>query len=448
MTHQRFARLAWAVLALCTDALSPVSSSVAFAQSVQASRTALTNVTLIDGTGSRAQPGMTVIIGGDRVEAVFRTGTETLPSGVQTIDLTGRVVIPGLVNSHFHLPMLGQMRDSVLAGLERMFYAGVTSLREMAGDARLSGEIVRAGLLGERPIPSIYYAARLAGPTFYDAGGGAMTSIGYEPGSAPWAQSVSTETDIGRAVALAIGTGATGLKLYADLDTALVREIVGEAHRQGMKAWAHGTIFPTGPLEAVRLGIDGISHACFIFWGLQGDVADRMSGRRPFDPNSVELAADPYRSLFHEMADRGIVLDATARNASLNPGAAAAGCVPELLRETLLAAHRAGVRLSTGTDYSISSGEPDPTLFSEIEYLIEAGVLSPLEAITASTLNGAHAIGIEESFGTIEPGKVADLVILASDPSHDIAALQDVEAVVKSGRLYGRQDYDRRPLDR
>lgn len=109
--------------------------------------------------------------------------------------------------------------------------------------------------------------------------------------------------------------------------------------------------------------------------------------------------------------------------------------MPELLRETLLAARRAGVRISTGTDYSISDGEPDPTLFREIEYLVETGVLSPLEAISASTLNGARAIGIEESYGTIEPGKIADLVILASDPSDDIAALQQVEAVIKSGRI-------------
>jgi imidazolonepropionase-like amidohydrolase len=384
---------------------------------------------------------MTVLISGARIEAVFRTGTETLPSGTRVIDYTGRVVIPGLVNTHFHLPMVGRMRDSVISGLERMFYSGVTSLREMAGDTRLSGEIVRAGLLDERPIPSVYYAARLAGPTFYEGGAAAGSSIGYEPGSAPWAQAVTAETDISRAVAIASGTGAAGLKLYADLDTAVVRQLILEAHRQGLKAWAHGTIFPTGPLEAVRLGIDGLSHVCFIFWGLQDNVARTMSERRPFDSDAVDLTFDPYESLFREMADRRIVLDATARNAANNPGAAAAGCGRELLRETLLAARRAGVRLSTGTDYFISAGEPDPTLFTEIAYLVEAGVLSPLEVITAATLNGAMAIGIEESHGTIEPGRMADLVILSSDPSSDISALQQVEAVVKSGRLHERRDY-------
>ena len=448
MTNRACALPGWVIFAMCALASSPVGSGVVVAQSVDAGRVALTNVTLIDGSGAPAQPGMTVLIRGDRIEGVTRSGAETLPPGTRSIDLAGRVLIPGLVNTHFHLPMLGQMRDEVMTGLERMFYSGVTSLREMAGDTRLSGEIVRAGLLGERPIPSVYYAVRMAGPTFYALGGGARSSIGYEPGSAPWAQTITAATDIGRAVAVAAGTGATGLKLYADLDTALVRQLVAEAHRQGLEAWAHGTIFPTGPLEALRSGVDGLSHACFIFWGSQETVARTMGERRPFDSDAVDLTADPYQALFREMAARGVVLDATARNASVNPGAAAAGCGPELLTKTLLAAARAGVRISTGTDYSIADGTPDPTLFREIEYLVESGVLSPLEAIAAATLNGARAIGIEATHGTIEPGKVADLVILAADPSVDIAALRQVEAVVKAGRIHETEAYRPRSPDR
>ena len=441
MSHHMAALVAWVAVSVCVGGGD--QSRVLVAQAVTASRIALTNATLIDGTGGAAQPGMTVLINGDRIEAVFRSGTGRIPAETRVVDLTGRVVIPGLVNTHFHLAMLGRTRESVLVGLERMFYAGVTSVREMAGDARLSGEIVRAGLLEAAPRPNIHYAARVAGPTFYANGGGARASTGYEPGTAPWAQAVTAAADVGTVVAMARGTGATALKLYADLDTALVRKLVAEAHAQGLKVWAHGTIFPTGPLDAVRLGVDGLSHACFIFWGLQDEVAETMGERRPFHVDAAALAAAPYQTLFDEMARRGIVLDATARNASLNPGAARAGCTPDLLTATLQAARQAGVTISTGTDYSIAEGEPDPTLFKEIEYLVEIGVFSPLGAITAATLNGARAIGVEESYGTIEAGKIADLVILASDPTEDIAALQRVEAVVKSGRVYERQVYQR-----
>jgi imidazolonepropionase-like amidohydrolase len=102
------------------------------------------------------------------------------------------------------------------------------------------------------------------------------------------------------------------------------------------------------------------------------------------------------------------------------------------------------VPLSTGTDYWIAAGEPDPTLFTEIEYLVKIGVFSPLEAITAATLNGARAIGIEDTHGSIEVGKVADLVVLAADPTRDIAALRNVVTVIKDGLAYQRRDYGRR----
>jgi imidazolonepropionase-like amidohydrolase len=71
-------------------------------------------------------------------------------------------------------------------------------------------------------------------------------------------------------------------------------------------------------------------------------------------------------------------------------------------------------------------------------------VLTPLEAITAATLNGARAIGIEQTHGSIEPGKVADVVVLAADPTRDIAALRNVVSVIKGGKIYGRKEYDAR----
>jgi imidazolonepropionase-like amidohydrolase len=395
---------------------------------------ALTNVTVIDGTGALPRPGMTVLVFGDRIGGVFPASDASIPASADVLDLKGRFLIPGLINTHVHLPMMGWTRDSVATGLERMLRAGVTTVREMAGDARIAAELNRATLVEGASLPSIHFAVRMAGPTFYERAGANRSWMGYAAGTAPWAQAVTSETDIARAVAMAAGTGASGLKLYADLDADVVRRLVAEAHRQGLKAWAHGTVFPTGPLEAVRAGIDGLSHACFLFWGLQPVVAASMAERAPYDPDLVDLEGGPFQELLREMRARDVVLDATARNASRNPGAHAAGCTPALLNASLRAAHRAGVRISTGTDYVIAEGDPDPTLFTEIEYLVNAGVLTTLESITAATLNAAHAIGIEDKYGSIEVGKVADLVVLSGDPTQDIAALRSVVAVFKDGR--------------
>jgi imidazolonepropionase-like amidohydrolase len=440
-------RLLFTILAALSAWVSPRDAA---AQVGSAPSVALESVTTIDGTGEGPRSDVTVLIQGDRIEAVFPTGSVELPESVERIDLSGHFLIPGLINTHIHLLMLGLTpsrgwdRDQALAALERMLQAGVTTLREAAGDTRLSAELARAGLANEAEIPSIHFAVRMAGPSFYDAGGGNFTSLGFEPGTAPWAQAISPDTDLSRAVARAVGTGATGIKLYADLTPDVVQGLTQEAHRQGLQSWAHATVFPTDPTEAVRAGVDVLSHICFIFWGLQPEVPERFANRPPFDPEQVDVNGPAYVELFREMAERGTIFDVTARNAAQNELATAAGCTPDLMISALEAAHEAGVLFSTGTDYFMSEGEPDPTLYAEIAYLVESGVLSPLEAISAATLHGARAVGMEDQIGSIEPGKVADLVILSSDPLVEIDALQSITAVVKNGIVHWREDYEAR----
>jgi imidazolonepropionase-like amidohydrolase len=173
-------------------------------------------------------------------------------------------------------------------------------------------------------------------------------------------------------------------------------------------------------------------------------VPKQYRERGTFDPAGVNLSGAAFQMLLREMSGRGTVFDATASHFYRTARAREAGCIPELMTDILRALHAAGVPISTGTDYWIAEGEPDPTLFTEIEYLVKIGVFSPLEAITAATLNGARAIGIEDTHGSIEVGKVADLVVLAADPTRDIAALRNVVTVIKDGVAYQRRDYGRR----
>lgn len=409
------------------------------------SRVALTNVTLIDGTGAMPRAGMSVLIQDGRIRDVFRTGEQTIPAGVTIHDLTGRYVIPGLINTHVHLlPIFSTSRESGLSALERMLYAGVTTVREMVGDTRVTAEAARTVLLGARPLPNIHYAALMAGPAFFTDRRAAPTSIGYEPGEAPWAQAITRDTDIARAVARAAGTGATGIKIYADLEPQLVGRIAAEARRQGLQTWAHSTIFPSRPLDAVRAGVDGLSHVCGLVWQGLASVPNRYHGERKFDPNLVEVTAPAFVDLFAEMRRRGTSFDPTANHFNRTRRPEASGCTLDLRVRLLKGLHQAGIRISTGTDYVMNEGEPDPTLFSEMAHLVETGVLTPLEAITAATVNGARAIGIEQTHGSIAPGKVADLVVLAADPTREIAAIRTIVSIIKGGKIYPRKEYDDR----
>jgi len=258
-------------------------------------------------------------------------------------------------------------------------------------------------------------------------------------------RAVDTTEDIEAVVAQATRVGASAIKVASELRAPLMRGVVAAAHQAGLRVWAHAMVFPDRPIETVRAGVDGVSHACDLAWQdpdldpsryMQIDTTVRPR----FDPALVDADGPAMRTLFEEMARRGTVFDPTLVVQS-RPGVEQYGCTSKLLVELTRAAHRAGVIIAAGTDFHADAADLYPSLHQEIEFLVSSGVLTPLEAITAATRNGARALGREKIQGTIEPGKLAHLVILTADPSRDIRALRSVVTVVKHGRLYARSDY-------
>ncbi|MDE1893427.1 MAG: amidohydrolase family protein [Pseudomonadota bacterium] len=413
----------------------------------------LTHVAVIDGTGAPVQADMTIAIAGARIAAVYPSGSRALPQGARVQDLRGRYVMPGLIDAHVHLTGAEPDFAHYRRHLRALLLGGVTAVRDMAGDDRLLGYLAREANADALASPDIYYAALMAGPAFFAEDVRAQeASAGERPGSAPWMQAISATTDIPLAVAEAKGTGATALKLYADLPAGLVRQLAAEAHRQGLRVWTHATIFPATPADAVAAGADTISHSPYLVWAGASRVPDDYRVRAMGDFAHIRPDAPPILALLQAMKRRGTILDATLlpfqQEAEHDPAKVGAGIMPWSYAVTRLA-HAQGVWVDAGSD---SSGLPDashgpnlralPEVHAEMALLVEHAGFTPLEAIRAATEVGAAAMGQSARRGTIAVGKLADLVVLGADPTRDIRNTGSIVLVIKNGRIH-RKDAPR-----
>lgn len=398
----------------------------------------LRNATLIDGTGAAPKPGMTVVVQDGRIAAVFADGTGTLPANADVRDLSGQWLLPGLIDAHVHLatnPSGGDRRPRVEARLRNALRGGVVAVRDMAGDARALADLARATDVGDIDGPAISYSALLSGPGFFADARVRSASAGMAPGSAPWAKAIYDTTDLRQAIAEARGTGARGIKLYADLTPALVAKVVAEANRQRVKTWAHLALFPAKPSEVVKAGVTVGSHALLLAWEPATSMPTyekRADGARTVRGNEPALQA-----LFADMKARGTYFEPTLwvyRQARAQDTVAAQRVAQAYALTG--AAYTAGVRIVAGTDGIGTEDEGAlPNLHEELRMLVEGAGLSPMDALIAATRHAAEAAGLDATHGTIAVGKAADLLVLKADPLAHITNTKQIALVLRRGRV-------------
>jgi imidazolonepropionase-like amidohydrolase len=413
------------------------------AHSVEPAPRVYNHVRLIDGTGAPPRDDVAIIVRGEHIAAI----TPAASAGRNVVDMHGAIAIPGMINTHVHLATWPNLPFAE-ALQRRNLYGGITAVRDMAGDTRELGFLAREARTGAIPSPDVYYASLMAGPEFFkDPRTVQSTQGGPRPGAASWMRAISPQTDLPLAIAEAKGTGATAIKIYADLPAPLVRAVTAEAHRQHLLVWAHAAVFPAGPRDVVDAGVDAVSHVCMLGYQASARMPRAYHNRAPVDARRLMRDDPALDALFADMRGRGTVLDATLyvyevidnmKNATPPPY-----CTLRTASKLLAEAYRAGVAISAGTDADSDWHDPLPALPDEMELLVRAG-MTPMDAIRAATAAAARTIGEQREMGTIETGKLANIVFLAKDPLAAITNVKSVTLTLKRGREFPRRDY--RPI--
>jgi imidazolonepropionase-like amidohydrolase len=417
---------------------------------------ALTHVQLLDGTGAAPTTDQTIVIRDGRIAAIGPATQVTIPAGVRTLDLAGQTVIPGLVGMHDHLFYTaagGRAVQMSYTGPRLYLGSGVTTIRTAGGRSPYAEINLRDNITrGRVPGPRIHLTAPyITG----EAGGGSMDVV-------------TSPEEARRFVAYWASEGATWIKAYTDIRRAELAAAIKEAHKRGVKVTGH--LCSVSFREAVDLGIDNLEHGMLTASDFdpakQPDVCPVATVGRN---NESDARSTVAQEVIRAMIKRGVSMTSTlavyepfvANRPTKEPRVLNA-MAPEVRESYLKIRHEID---STGTGPIASEGFKSAMAFEKAfvegggnlgagvdptglggalagygdqrnyELFIEAG-FTPAQAIRIMTLNGAKILGVQQRVGSLEQGKLADLVVLKGDLTRDPTVIRNPTLVFKDGIGY------------
>ena len=392
------------------------------------------NCRILDGKGGEIQQGF-VAVKGNRISAVGNAQNAPKPAADEVIDLRGQTLLPGIIDSHVHLslngepdPMISFMRDNdfIIAykaarNAHQTLLAGITTVRDLGSPKDIGIHLRNAVNAGIVPGPRILSSGRVICMT----GGHGWSMSREADGEAEVRKTVREQLKSGADVIKLMATGGVmtmGVEAGAPQFTfEELRAGVEEAHKGGRKVSSHvqGAV---GLRNALRAGIDSIEHGIFIdeetvamFLEYKAYLVPTLSAPHNILKNGLKSGIPAY------------VIEKTEQVAGAN------------VESAKMAFHR-GVVIAMGTD----AGTPfnfHGANMKELELFCGIG-LTPMESIISATTTAAHLLGLEQELGTIEEGKLADLIVVDGNPLDDIAILQQQErilAIMKDGVFYKKQ---------
>ena len=410
---------------------------------------ALTNARVVDGTGTPAKDGQTIVIRGERIAAVGPSSSVQVPSGARTIDLAGKTVIPGIIGLHDHMYYSG-MRFMGSSYPRLFLSAGVTTIRTTGSvDAYQELNLKRLSDSSKIVSPTIV----VTGPYLQGANSGFVTM-----------PALSGAESARRMVRYWAQEGVTWFKAYTTISRAELGAAIDEAHKHGVKVTAH--LCSVGFREAVALGIDALEHGMLTntewYPGKQPDACPQVPDSAMY--GALDVNSPDVQRTIQEMVKKKVALTSTLVVYELSSPSRVPfdqrvldALYPDMAKQIAnyyesgktakdsaqiaafkksMAFERAFVKagglLGAGSDpccLSSIAGYGDQRNY---ELLIEAG-FTPEQSVQIMTSNGAKILGFDKWVGTIAPGMQADLVIIAGDPVRTPSEIRNVETVFRRG---------------
>jgi len=429
-----------------------ITASVMAASALQAAPLAIEHVTLIDGTGRTAVADATVVIDNSRIIAVGDSKTR-VPRGARRVNGEGKFLIPGMMDLHLHLIGGGAWKGSSaqsgkpldfdigLQALQGYLYYGFTTIYDAGNNPDFILPLREQERSGKIIAPRIFATGQLLS---YPG----SWSVGYAGiGVRDWPETtkdldlqISRYPDIQKLTYESFGVGPN--PLIKSLPKELMAQMITYLHERGIRTTVHISN-ETMARDAIAAGADTLAHAPGV-GVITKDFAEMVAKKKipiqttlsVFDEISqMESGVD-----FLKTAEYAATVDAAeiparegSRNRYVKLGWPAwFTTILPYAKRNLKMIHDAGGILALATDRTFA-----PTAHRELELVVDAGI-SPQDTIRIATLNAAIFLGREKDLGSIEVGKLADMVLLNADPTSDIKNVRAVEMVIKDGKIIDR----------
>jgi imidazolonepropionase-like amidohydrolase len=406
-----------------------------------------------DGTGTPAVQDAVLVMRGDRVDAVGPRGTVTVPQGATTIDGKGKTVIPGLINLHGHVGMTKELKqskenytkDNIVAQLHQYARYGVTAMLSLGTDFEAIFELRGPAKGGESPRAAVFTAGRgFTGKEGYPA---------VLPGNAGLPVEVDSVDEIKAHIQELARQKVDMVKIWVDdhwghyqkIRPELYRAIIEEAHKQNLRVMAH-LFYLADAKGLVDAGLDGMAHS------IRDREVDEALIKKLKETGTFAVATltreestfvyaeppafldDPFFSKWTEPEVIKTLKDpAWGKKVKADPDFAKYPGQLKMGQKNLKKLFDAGVKLGFGTDTGPPARFQGYFEHRELELMTQAG-LTPAQALRIATLGSAECLRLDRDFGSLEPGKRADLILLDADPLEDILNSRKINKVWIGGR--------------